>query len=146
VNNLGKELINYLDNLKICYICKCYTPNLLKHHINYRENTIIKICHSCHSKIHLSTDPKYDKFRPKDYDTSHPKSWCKICFKYHGYVGEYHQYASWMSNPEHILFAEVITACWVCGRIKPCPRPREGDKLRFICHECLSKGSVVNNE
>jgi hypothetical protein len=66
--------------------------------------------------------------------------------KYHRYVGEYHRRASRIFNPETILLAEVITACWVCGRIKSCPRPREGDKLRFICHECLLKGSVVNNE
>ena len=39
---------------------------LVAHHLDYKRDISIPVCSSCHSKIHMSNDPKYVKWKPVD--------------------------------------------------------------------------------
>ena len=38
----------------------------IKHHLCYKDDISIFVCDSCHSKIHNSNNPKYNKWKPID--------------------------------------------------------------------------------
>jgi len=46
--------------------CSADHQGIVKHHLNYKEDISIPVCSSCHSKIHMSSDPVYDKWKPVD--------------------------------------------------------------------------------
>ena len=54
---------------KQCRVCrkKCYTENLVSHHISYYPEKTISVCRACHLKIH--TTDSYPRLTPSKIDT-----------------------------------------------------------------------------
>jgi ribosome-binding protein aMBF1 (putative translation factor) len=46
-----------------CTVCG-KDGKVVNHHINYKENKTIKVCPTCHRRIH--TNPKYSALKPVD--------------------------------------------------------------------------------
>ena len=56
-----------------CQICKCGhwgQLKIVKHHYSYFPPKIIRICHSCHNKIHGKVKGIYERWQPPAYDAS----------------------------------------------------------------------------
>ncbi|MCH7940627.1 MAG: hypothetical protein IH842_01470 [Thaumarchaeota archaeon] len=73
-NNLALENNNYLIinlNDKKCWICRKEKP-LIKHHIQYEPEIMLRICNVCHDDIHHASWGKEnigyeDKYEPSAY-------------------------------------------------------------------------------
>jgi len=44
--------------MNACIVCK-KEKELIGHHTNYKKNTKVLVCRSCHTKIHLGKYPEY---------------------------------------------------------------------------------------
>jgi protein-arginine kinase activator protein McsA len=51
------------DPRHACAACGEYKPNLVAHHVSYKENIRVPVCTTCHPKIHL-TD-RYPELTPE---------------------------------------------------------------------------------
>ncbi len=52
----------------ICKVCCNEKPNIEKHHLDYGNNIIIKVCHVCHQQIHHTNDlPQFKAVDGNDY-------------------------------------------------------------------------------
>lgn len=114
--------------MKRCVICNTpfYTDDLVDHHLCYETDTTIKICKSCHAKVHHSNDSICTKYQPID---KRPKKEPKIrvkcdkcgCQTYK--PQQYHQYKKdWKK--------EVVTVCCKCYK-KILKEGRRTEKTRI---------------
>lgn len=42
------------DPRRECAVCGEKNPNMVSHHVSYKENIQVPVCRSCHTKIHLT--------------------------------------------------------------------------------------------
>jgi len=54
------------DETEMCVVC-CVEGAGIRHHVSYVPVRIIKVCRSCHAKIHhTKKNDKYEIYKPKD--------------------------------------------------------------------------------
>lgn len=44
------------DPRRECVVCGRRSPNLVAHHVSYKENIRVPVCRVCHPRIHLTDD------------------------------------------------------------------------------------------
>lgn len=98
--------------MKRCVICDIpfYTKDLVEHHLCYKTDTTIKICKSCHAKVHHSNDSTCTKYQPIDKrPKKEPKirAKCEKCGCQTYRPQQYYQYnKEWKK--------ELVTICSKC--------------------------------
>lgn len=60
-----EEVLKSIPDGSWCELCYKHTK-CVEHHISYKEEEIMYVCPSCHSKIHHSSNPEFTRWKSRD--------------------------------------------------------------------------------